>query len=109
MDHACTTLTLNCGTALNFPYNQGNQLPLMLTSKALNSPNKFVGLTFQDCQTSMSLNGGLAALLNVADETNQNRTAAQKELLLWHHKWGHADSQQRAERPRSGTNYQTEA
>jgi hypothetical protein len=94
MDHACTTLTLNCGTALNFPYNQGNQLPLMLTSKALNSPNKFVGLTFQDCQTFMSLNGGLAALLNVADETNQNLTAAQKELLLWHHKWGHADSQQ---------------
>jgi hypothetical protein len=70
MDHARTTLKLNCGTELQFPYNQGNQLPLILTTKALNSPNKFVGLTFQDCQTSFSLNGGLEALLNVADETN---------------------------------------
>jgi hypothetical protein len=35
----------------------------------------------------------LAALLNIADKTNQNLTAAQKELLLWHQKWAHANNQ----------------
>jgi hypothetical protein len=65
----------------------------MLTSKALDRPSKFIGLTFQDFQTSFDLNGGLVTLLNVADETNQNLTAAQKKLLLWHQKWAHTDNQ----------------
>jgi hypothetical protein len=36
MDHAKTTLKLNCGTSLEFPYNDGGHLPLMLTTNALN-------------------------------------------------------------------------
>jgi hypothetical protein len=76
--------------ALLFLYNNGNHLPVMLMAKALKNPNKLLGLTFQDCQTSIDLNGGLVALLNVADETNQNvggemnqnLMVAQKELML---------------------------
>jgi hypothetical protein len=94
LNHKMTTLTLGCGTALQFPYNEGSSLPLMLTTKALNRASKFIGLTFQDFQTSgLDGGGGLETLLSVADETNQNLTAAQKELLLWHQRWGHADIQ----------------
>jgi hypothetical protein len=35
----------------------------------------------------------LSSFLSIADETNQNLTASQKELLLWHWKLGHADFQ----------------
>jgi hypothetical protein len=66
----------------------------MLTTNALNWASKFIGLTFQDFQTSFDLNVRLATLLNVGDEMNQNLTAAQKELLLvWHQKWAHAAKQ----------------
>jgi hypothetical protein len=94
MDHSKTILTLHDGTPLKFPYNTGSHLLLMLTTKALAKPSKFIGLTFQYFQTSFDLNGSLASLLNVINETNQNLTAAQKELLVWHQKWGHADTQQ---------------
>jgi hypothetical protein len=94
-NHAKTTLTLGCGTALQFPfpYNKGSSLPLMLITKAMNRASKFIGLTFQDFQEQGTFDvGGLATLLNVTDETN-HLTAAQKELLLWHQKLGHADTQ----------------
>ncbi len=93
MDNEKTQLTLHCGTTLEFPYNNGSNLPLMLTPKHFKRQDPFVGLTYQDAQTLSDLSG-LSALLNVADETNQNLTAAQKELLLWHHKLGHANMQQ---------------
>jgi hypothetical protein len=35
----------------------------------------------------------VSACLSVADETNQNLTAPQKELLLWHHRLAHANLQ----------------
>jgi hypothetical protein len=92
MDEEKTQLTLHCGTTLEFPYNNGSNLPLMLTPRHFKRQDPFVGLTYQDAQTLSNLSG-LSALLNVADETNQNLTAAQKELLLWHHKLGNADMQ----------------
>jgi hypothetical protein len=94
LDHAGTTLTLGCGAALAFPYNSGSSLPLMLTTKALDRASKFIGLTFQDLKTGGLEGGGaLETLMSVADETNQNLTAAQKELLLWHQRLAHADMQ----------------
>ncbi len=55
-----------------------SHLPLMLTTKAFDRRSKFIGLTFADFQTSLDPEGGLATLLSVADETNQNLTSAQK-------------------------------
>jgi hypothetical protein len=54
-----TTLTLGCGTALQFPYNEGSSLPLLLMTKALNWSSKFIGLTFQDVQTLLDLDDRL--------------------------------------------------
>jgi hypothetical protein len=64
----------------------------MLTPWHFKRQDPFVGLTYQDVQTLSNL-GGISVLLNVANKTNQNLTAVQKELLLWHHKLGHADMQ----------------
>jgi hypothetical protein len=92
MDHAGTRLTLKDGTSLTFPYNSGSSLPLMLTTKHFNRSSKFVGLTYQDGQT-LGNTAHLSAFLNVADKTNQNLLPAEKELLLWHQRLGHADFQ----------------
>lgn len=46
------------------------------------------------CQCGMYCHESpLQTHLSVADETNQNLTAAQKELLLWHWRLGHRDFQ----------------
>jgi hypothetical protein len=50
------------------------------------------GLTFEDRQYLLQPNL-LCSFLSVADKTNQNLTASQKELLLWHWKLGHAGFQ----------------
>jgi hypothetical protein len=65
-----TRLTLVDGTPLTFPYQPGNKLPMMLTSSHINNPTTKVGLTFEE--TNMLAN------LTVADEVNQNITAAKK-------------------------------
>jgi hypothetical protein len=64
----------------------------MLTNRHFNKPDKFVGLTFQDALTLADCEG-LPALLTVVDEANSNLTPAQKELLYWHQRLGHADPQ----------------
>jgi hypothetical protein len=92
MDHAGTRLTLKDGTSLTFPYNLGSSLPLMLTTKHFNRSSKFVGLTYQEGQT-LSNTAHLSAFLNVADKTDQNLSPAEKELLLWLQRLGHADFQ----------------
>ena len=79
-----SVLTLADGSVLEFPYNPGSNLPLMLPDMA--DP---MGLTFEDRQTFMTL--GTSAFLSVADEVNQNITASQKELLRWHWRLGHAN------------------
>jgi hypothetical protein len=85
MEKGMTALTLGDGTPLKFPYQPGRKLPLMLTSSHFNNPTTKVGLTFED--TNMLAN------LTLADEVNHNFSAAKKELLLWHWKLGHADTQ----------------
>jgi hypothetical protein len=47
-------------------------------------------LTFADA-VALGDENELSTLMSVADETNQNLSLAQKELLLWHWKMGHAN------------------
>ena len=51
-----------------------------------------VGLTFDDA-TVLGDGHSVRNYMSVADESNQNLTRAQKELLLWHWKLGHANLQ----------------
>jgi hypothetical protein len=81
-------LTLADGSLLEFPYNHESNLPLMLPSGRL----AVAGITLQD-QQYLSNRLLLSSFLLVADKTNQNLTASQKELLLWHWKLGHASFQ----------------
>jgi hypothetical protein len=85
MEKGMTILTLGDGKPLTFPYQPGSKLPIMLTSSHFNNPTTKIGLTFEDAN--------MLANLTVADEVNQNLTAAKKELLLWPWKLGHADMQ----------------
>jgi hypothetical protein len=80
-------LTLSDGSVLEFPYNCGNNLPLMLPKVIVP-----VGLSFEDTQVLMD-GTQLRGLMSVADEMNQNITASQKELLMWHWRLGHAGFQ----------------
>jgi hypothetical protein len=50
------------------------------------------GLTFED-RHYLTQPNLLSLFLSIADETNQNLTALQKELLLWHWKLGHVGFQ----------------
>jgi hypothetical protein len=92
MDYKGSLLTLRNGTTLQFPYNDGSSLPLMLTTTHFRTSNKFAGLTFQDALTIGDSNE-LNTFMNLVDDNNQNIMSAQKELLLWHQRLGHADRQ----------------
>ena len=87
LDHSSTTLQLSDGSLLQFPYNTNNNLPLMLPAEP-----HHIGLTFDDAST-LGDGHSVHNYMSVADETNQNLTSAQKELLLWHWKLGHANFQ----------------
>jgi hypothetical protein len=65
MDHKGSSLTLRDGTTLQFPYNDGSSLPIMLTTNHFKTHDKHVGLTYQDSQTLGDING-LQAFMNVA-------------------------------------------
>jgi len=71
-----SVLTLADGSDVEFPYNVGSNLPIML-------PNEMVqmGLTFDDCHLLKDM--GTSAFVTVVDNMNQNLTALQKELLSW--------------------------
>jgi hypothetical protein len=55
----------------------------MLTDEHFTDKDLAVGLTFEDA-TVMTTFG-------VTDEMNQNITAPQNKLMLWHHQWAHCD------------------
>ena len=82
-----TVLTLADGSELEFPYNMGSNLPLMLPHM-----KSQVGLTYDDV-TTLSDEHSIKGYLSVADEVNQNITPSQKELLKWHWRLGHAGFQ----------------
>ena len=80
-------LTLGDGSELEFPYNPGSNLPLMLPDRQSTS----VGFTFEDKASLSQL--GETINMSVAHDMNQNLTAPQRELLTWHWKLGHANFQ----------------
>ena len=74
------TMTLRTpeGDELKIPYYHGNNLPM-----AFESPEQVnVTLAFNEVTPD-------GIFMSVADETNQNLTKAQRELLQWHWKLGH--------------------
>ena len=86
MDHRRTKLFLADGSCLEFPYNHGNNLPLMLPDQIL-----MAGLTYGDVDFMTS--NASSIHMSVTAETTQNLTASQRELLLWHHRLGHGNFQ----------------
>ena len=82
-------LTLHDGSRVEFPFSHNGNLPIMLTTKHFNKTQHFAGLSIEDAQ----MLGNLGGLLSVADENNQNVTAPQRELLLWHQRLGHTAMQ----------------
>ena len=74
--HRHAKLVLRDGTDLEFPYNAGSNLPLMLPA----IPST-VGLTFEDCK-ALSSTTAISTLLSVSDETNQNLSSSQMELFI---------------------------
>jgi hypothetical protein len=72
VDHQRTELTLHDGSVLTFPFAE-NYIPYMLTDW-----QPIVGITLQDHPMMSDQN---SICMSVADETNQNLTQAQKELL----------------------------
>ena len=81
IDHLKTTLELPDGGKLEFPFNPSNNLPLMFIDRY-----EKVGLNAVDIPDPT----GLPAVFDVIAAENANLTAAQKELLLWHFRLGHA-------------------
>ena len=81
IDHLKTILELPSGGHLEFPFNPGNNLPLMF----LDDYEK-VGLAQADLPTAGS---ALSGVLDIIAEENRNLTAAQKEVLMWHYRLGH--------------------
>jgi hypothetical protein len=78
-----TVLTLADGSKLEFPYNSGSNLPLMLPDW---KPS--IGFTYEE-RVGFKAEAE-SVFLSVADESNQNITMSQKELLQWHWRLGHA-------------------
>ena len=68
----------------------------MLTTKHFESSGLEVGLTFSDVMTLQAVEEG-CGLLNVADDINQNLTAAHRELKLLHDRLGNCDMQRTQE------------
>ncbi|KAG7341319.1 hypothetical protein IV203_023270 [Nitzschia inconspicua] len=78
--HDRAELTLHDGSVLSFPF-ANNHLPYLLPDW-----QPVVGHTRDDASL---LDSAPTVALSVADETNQNLTQSQKELILWHWRLGH--------------------
>ena len=71
-----------------FPHNIHSNIPIGFMNPLFEYGIEFGSFTSTDVKTVMSKEQ--QQFLSVADETNQNLTRAQKELLIWHWKLGHA-------------------
>ncbi|CAJ1961247.1 unnamed protein product [Cylindrotheca closterium] len=80
-------MTLPDGDTLFFPYQAGNNLPMMLTANRLVDEAAHI-ITDEEEEF---LPEDMSVFLNVAHENNANLTKAEKKLLLWHAKTGHAN------------------
>jgi hypothetical protein len=85
-------LTLNNHSTLCVPWHQQSNLPYLLTQKLYEQVygrnSAIHELTL--CESTFQIPADQAPLSNVLDETNLNLTRAQRELLLWHNRLGHA-------------------
>ena len=98
------------GRVLRAPIDRRSNLPVLLCRRDLSGPNApsakmgepcsckqgEPSCTRGECNPSRSLGernaaqrAALRGYASVLDETNQNLTSAQKELLLWHQRLGH--------------------
>mmetsp|Transcript_15062 Transcript_15062/g.36800 ORF Transcript_15062/g.36800 Transcript_15062/m.36800 type:complete len:509 (-) Transcript_15062:4073-5599(-) len=75
------------GDSLFFPWQESSNLPLMLTADSMMDQAAHV-LTERELN---SFENEQCVFLNVAAEQNKNLTRAEKKLLLWHAKIGHAN------------------
>ena len=85
LDWLSVQLCTASGINLEFPYQPGNNLPLMLTDKHLQSADP-------TCQALLNLNQPDRAynVQQLIDENNHNLAKPQKELLLLHYRLAHA-------------------
>ena len=86
MNRNKTVLQSPDGMELEFPCNHCSNPPLMFTTPTMPA----AGLFHADLKT-LSDPLALGGFLSVADKKNQNLTRGERELLLWHQKWGHAN------------------
>ena len=88
-----TVMTMPDGVELEFPYNAGSNLPLMLLTQRRAKTAGLYGGDIRNVYGVIGPNKDEMMNLSVADARNQNLTLAQRELILWHQKWGHANFQ----------------
>jgi hypothetical protein len=97
MELTSTSLWLHLHTGnYKFRLDSFSNLPMVNNaSHGADNPDTVVGVTRQDVAhlSTISTNDTLSCLLSVADDNNRNLTGPQRELLLLHHKLGHADIQ----------------
>ena len=84
LTHDQVILRPSRSVSLRFPFHPMNGLPLMFLDDERRG--HIAGMMAAD---SAMFNDVKSILTNVADETNQNLSGPQRELLLWHHKLGH--------------------
>jgi hypothetical protein len=84
-------MSVNHHHVMEFTYHKGCNLPMARV--VAKSDDVMVGMTITDAKNIFGVKGAGSMLMSVADETNQNLTASQRELLSWHQKLGHADMQ----------------
>jgi len=80
-------MTLPDGDTLFLPYQAGDNLPMMLTANRLVEEAAHIITDKED----ELLPEDMSVFLNVAHENNANLPRAEKKLLLWHAKTGHAN------------------
>ena len=87
MDKDSSKLTLSDGKKLEIPYHHANSLPMLFEPRPGSKKSSSLHLlTFDDlCSSQLHL--------NVADERNQNISAAAKEYVLKHRMCSHANQQ----------------
>lgn len=71
---------------LHFPFADGSNLPFMLEHTNRVPTDDTIGIDSADVDVLSDPH----SMVTVLDERNQNLTASEKELLLQHHKLGHA-------------------
>ena len=83
-DHESLTFTTSDGSKLQFPYHPGSNLPIMFTDWDIPQ----AGLSASHFQFLRSDTGFETASKLLED--NYNLSLAEKELMLWHNRLGHA-------------------